>query len=274
VIAPDAHAAVVEALELNQLALFGAIAQRGGAEVQDDGEILWWVTGVEAAPFNGVLRATLPPSRTDDAIASVAATLDSRGAPWSWYIGPSSLPLDLAERLGGRGFRVLDTLPGMAAPLEGAGGGAAGAPHEAAPSLRFEQVREEPSLEAFGTLLGLAFDMPPAVVAPFLRMLDLAGQGTEPDITNFIALDEGKPVACGSLVEAAGVAGLYNIGVAPDRQGKGIGTAMTSALMAEARAAGARTAVLWSSAAGLRCYRSLGFEERCRLTLYARPAAG
>jgi len=264
VVAPDAHAAVVEALEANQWELSRAIAHRGGAEVQDDGEVLWWVTGVEAAAFNGVLRATVPPARADDAIGAVSATLDSRGAPWSWYVGPASLPLDLADRLGAQGFRVIDTLPGMAAPLEDVDQPAAPA------SLRFEQVREEPSLSAFGTLLGLAFDMPPAVVEPFLRMLDLAGRASLPEIRNYIALDDGEPVACGSLVLAAGVAGLYNIGVPPERQGQGFGTALTVALMAEARAAGVKTAVLWSSAAGQRCYRALGFAERCRLTLYAR----
>jgi hypothetical protein len=45
---------------------------------------------------------------------------------------------------------------------------------------------------------------------------------------------------------------------------------MTAALMAESRVSGAETAVLWSSAAGLRCYRALGFEERCRISLYTR----
>lgn len=262
-IAPDEHAAVVEALERNQWELFRSIALHGGAEVHDADGVLWWVTGVQAAPFNGVLRTTVPPERADGAIDTVSATLDSRGAPWSWYVGPASLPLDLAGRLRAKAFRVLDTLPGMAAPLHEAPDSSAHA-LPSAPALRFEQVREEPSLEAFGTLLGLAFDMPPAVVDPFLRMLD-AG-----DVRNFIALDDGEPVACASLVQAAGVAGLYNIGVLPDRQGEGIGTAVTAALMAEARAGGAETAVLWSSAAGLRCYRGLGFEERCRLTLYVR----
>ncbi|MDQ3742642.1 MAG: GNAT family N-acetyltransferase, partial [Actinomycetota bacterium] len=253
-IAPDAHAAVVAALEANQWELFRSIAVRGGAEVQDDAEVLWWVTGVRAAPFNGVLRATLAPERADAAIDEVAAVLDSRGSPWAWYVGPASLPLDLADRLRARGFRVLDTLPGMAAPLAGA--------EPPTPELRYEQVREEPSLEAFGTLLGLAFEMPPLVVEPFLRMLDVAGKAASPDIRNYIALDDGEPVACGTVVLAAGVAGFYNIGVLPDRQGQGIGTAMTAALIGEAAAAGAETAVLWSSAAGVRCYRALGFEER------------
>jgi GNAT superfamily N-acetyltransferase len=266
VIAPDAHAAVVAALEANQWELYRAIAERGGAEVQDDGEILWWVTGVRSAPFNGVLRATLAPARADDAIDAVSEVLQSRGSPWSWYLGPASQPLDLADRLQARGFRVLDTLPGMAADL----GRSPAGPASALGGLRFEQVREEPSLEAFGTLLGLAFAMPPVVVEPFLRMLDVAGRAETPEIRNFIALDEGEPVACGSLVLAAGVAGFYNVGVLPDRQGQGYGTAMTGALMAEAAATGYETAVLWSSAAGVRCYRALGFEERCRLTLYVR----
>jgi ribosomal protein S18 acetylase RimI-like enzyme len=256
-VAPDAHSAVVEALEANQWALFRAVADRGGAEWMDDGEVMWSVTGVPVPAFNGVLRMAVAPDRADRAIDDVSATLDSRGAPWAWYLGPATLPLDLPDRLLAKGFRRLEVLPGMAAPA-----------HDPSPDthLRFEEVREEPSLEAFGTLMGVAFEMPAAVVEPLLRLIGAATG----EMTNFVALDDGEPVACGSLVMAAGVAGLYNIGVPPDRQGQGIGTAMTAALMAEGAARGAETAVLWSSAAGMECYRRLGFEERCRLTLFAR----
>ena len=260
-IEPDAHSAVVGALEANQWTLFRAVADRGGAEWMEDGEVMWTVTGVPVPAFNGVLGTTVAPDRADAMIDQVAATLDSRDVPWSWYVGPATLPLDLPDRLRAKGFRELAVLPGMAAAI----GPPAAEPAAADGRFRFEEVREEPSLEAFGILLGVAFEMPPAVVEPFLRVLDVA-----PDLTNFIALEEGEPVACGSLVMAAGVAGLYNIGVPPDRQGEGIGKAMTGALMAEGAARGAATAVLWSSAAGLACYRGLGFEERCRLTLYAR----
>jgi ribosomal protein S18 acetylase RimI-like enzyme len=261
-IAPDAHAAVVEALEANQWALMRAVALRGGAELVENAEILWTVTGLPVPAFNAVLRTSLTPDRVDDAIDATAATIDSRGFPWSWYVGPASLPLDLGERLEGRGFVVTEQMPGMAAALDDTD-------PDPGP-LRFEQVREEPSLEAFGTLMGLAFEMPPNVVEPFLRLLDLAGSGDAPETRNFIALDDGEPIACGTLVLAAGVAGLYNIGVQPDRQRQGIGAAMTAALMAEGRASGAETAILWASAAGTGCYRGLGFEERCRLTIYER----
>jgi ribosomal protein S18 acetylase RimI-like enzyme len=67
---------------------------------------------------------------------------------------------------------------------------------------------------------------------------------------------------------AAGVAGIHNVGVPPEHQGRGIGRGMTAALMAEGSASGARTAVLTSTAAGLACYRGLGFEERCRVRLF------
>ena len=267
-IAPYSHAAVVEALEANQWALMRGAALRGGAEVVDDGEILWTVTGLPVAAFNAVLRTSVPPDRADDVIAATSATLDSRGFPWSWYVGPASLPLDLADRLDAKGFTPLAVMPGMAAPLDEVSTDPN--TESTAPTLRFEQVREEPSLEAFGTLLGLAFDMPPAVVDPLLRLLDVASSGDAPITRNFIALDDGEPVACGTLVLAAGVAGLYNIGVQPGRQRQGIGAAMTAALMAEGRATGAETGVLWASPAGTGCYRGLGFEERCRLTIYER----
>ncbi|HEX2087955.1 MAG TPA: GNAT family N-acetyltransferase [Solirubrobacteraceae bacterium] len=103
------------------------------------------------------------------------------------------------------------------------------------------------------------------VAAARLRLLDAAD-----GVRNFVAFDGGDPVACASLVLAAGVAGLYNVGVVPERRRQGVGAATTAALMAEGGARGAETAVLWSSAAGVRCYCRLGFEERCRLTLYAR----
>ena len=261
-VAPDAHSAVVGALEANQLELFRYVGERGGAEWMDDGGVTWTVTGVPVPAFNGVVRATVAPDRADAVVHDACATLDSRGVPWSWYVGPASLPLDLGDRLRATGFRELDVMPGMAAPID-----AAGSPAEA---LRYEEVREEPSMQAFATLMGVAFDMPPAVIEPFLGLIDVATGGDAPVMTNFVALDDGEPAACGSLVMAGGVAGLYNIGVPPDRQGRGIGTAMTAALMAEGAARGAATAVLWSSAAGMRCYRRLGFEERCRLTLFER----
>ncbi len=265
-VAPHSHAAVVEALEANQWEHFRLLAFHGGAEWQDDGEVVWTVTGVPVAALNGVLRTRLAPGRVGDALDAVTATLDSRGAPWSWYVGPASLPLELADHLSDRGFTVIDVLPGMAAPLDPS----VGDPPPAAAGLRFEEVREEPALEAFGTLLGVAFAMPPLVLDPMLRMLEAARRSDESGIRNFITFDGGEPVACGSLLLAEGVAGLYNIGVLPDRQGTGVGTAMTAALMGEARAAGAETGILWSSVAGLQCYRRLGFEERCRLTLYSR----
>jgi ribosomal protein S18 acetylase RimI-like enzyme len=262
-VAPDAHSAVVEALEANQWALFRTGADGGATEWMEDGEVMWSVSGIPVPSFNGVLRTTVAPDRADDTIDATTATLDSRGVPWSWSVGPASTPLDLGERLRAKGFRELDVLPGMAAAVDGSAPPGDG-------RLRFEEVREEPSLEAFATLMGVAFDMPPAIAEPFLRLVDIATTGESAPMTNFVALEDGEAVACGSLVMAAGVAGLYNIGVPPERQGQGIGTAMTAALMAEGAARGAETAVLWSSAAGLKCYRALGFEERCRLVLFGR----
>ena len=250
----------VSSIETNQWAVMRSLARSDRADVHDDDELLWVVTGVPAPPFNGVLRATLPPDRADAAIDAAVAELDRRAVPWSWVVGPASSPPDLAERLMARGFEQFEELTGMEARLDGDAPGIPG-------DLRFERVRDEPSLEAFTTLTSLAFGMPPAVAEPFLGVLDALSQDTL--LRQYVALRDGEPVACGSLAVEDGVAGIYNVGVPPERQRQGLGRAMTAALMAEGRAAGAETAVLWSTAAGERVYRALGFEARFPLRAFS-----
>ena len=199
----------VSPIEANQWAMMRSLAASDDAVVHEDDEVLWVATGVPAYPFNAVLRATLDAGTTDAAIDRAVAALDRRGVPWGWVVGPSSSPEDLEERLAARGFAPAEELTGMDAPIADVSADIAG-------GLRFERVRDEPSLEGFSTVANLAFGMPPAVAEPFLRLLgDLSGGAL---LQQFLALENGKPVACGSLAVAEGVAGLYNIAVAPDRQ--------------------------------------------------------
>ena len=67
-----------------------------------------------------------------------------------------------------------------------------------------------------------------------------------------------------SEVEAAGEAGIRMVAVAPDAQGRGVGTALVKALLARARADGRRGLVLLTSTSmttAQRLYRRLGFRR-------------
>jgi predicted N-acetyltransferase YhbS len=68
------------------------------------------------------------------------------------------------------------------------------------------------------------------------------------------------------------VAGLANISTVPEWRGRGIGGAVASAALLEARAMGIAVAALSSDDLGVGLYHRLGFRTVCRhLTYVGRP---
>jgi ribosomal protein S18 acetylase RimI-like enzyme len=87
---------------------------------------------------------------------------------------------------------------------------------------------------------------------------------------------DGQPAAWGLAVAERGYVGLYDLVVAPDLQGLGIGRRLVTTLLAWGRAAGASRAYLQvretnAVAAGL--YASLGFTQAYRYTHRVQAAA-
>lgn len=64
------------------------------------------------------------------------------------------------------------------------------------------------------------------------------------ELAHTVVSIDGEPAAVGSRVLAGGVAGLYNLGVAPRFRSRGLGAALTFHRVAEARAAGAEVVYL------------------------------
>ncbi len=89
------------------------------------------------------------------------------------------------------------------------------------------------------------------------------------------ALEDGGALAgCGVGVRDGGLAGLFDLAVAPAERGRGLGRRLVEALLGWAAGGGARTAylqVLATNAAAIRLYERLGFGEAYRYWYRARP---
>jgi len=85
---------------------------------------------------------------------------------------------------------------------------------------------------------------------------------TVPTFTVFVGYLAGEPVASSMLAttRSVGLAGIYSVATRPAQRGRGFGTALTAAALAEAAQQGYDTAVLEPSPSGAPMYRRMGFE--------------
>ena len=83
----------------------------------------------------------------------------------------------------------------------------------------------------------------------------------------------GRLLALGALVLLEGVGYVDNVATEPEARGRGYATAITSRIVAEARAGGAETVFLLAEPEGpIRLYERIGFREATRLASTLRPA--
>jgi GNAT superfamily N-acetyltransferase len=258
---------IADALERNQWEFIRGFAAVGGVEVVDDSHSLRVATGVPSPLFNPVLRATVAPEDVAGLVDEAREWYRVRRLPWSWYAGPASGPGNIAAELERRGFAKVSEPPGMAARLADLDALDRGA------AITVERVTDAAMVDAWFGVFAPAFELSRAAASAFRDLILAGGLDDDAPMRNYLAYAGGEPVATGSLVPAAGVGGIYNIATRANRRGRGIGRAITWALMREAAAIGYEVAILWSTVAGLPVYRRLGFEERVRVPTYLGPGS-
>jgi GNAT superfamily N-acetyltransferase len=245
-------------MEENLDAAVRLFATLPGAARMRVGEVEATLTTIPVGMFNAVVGPRFPADAIDEGIAEIAAAARGRGVPMSWHITPRSTPVNLGERLLSAGFRRGPDVPAMAARLDGL------APAPLPSGCAIAHVTPDDHEATIAAWIE-GFDMPDWLADPLRQLIAL----DDPDaIWHGIAYLDGAPVSAGSVLYAGGVAGLFNIATIPSARGQGIGGAVTTALMLDARERGYRTAVLQSSDVGLPVYRRLGFEQVCSIAMY------
>jgi len=104
------------------------------------------------------------------------------------------------------------------------------------------------------------FDLPPDLLAPFTHVL---GQFDPQHLVNALASLNGETVGCGSLLLTGDTGGVYNVATLEPARRRGIGYAVTAALVDAARDRGCTGSVLVATSLGDPVYRRLGFEPVC-----------
>ena len=231
----------------------------GPFETHDEGDVFWFVSGVANPVCNGVVDARFPRERTGRRVREVVEAVAARGLPFVWHVTSTSPVLD--EALADAGLLRVET-PGMHRPLDAADD--FGAPTPDGLDVMITGASEVD--EVIGVFCE-GFEFPPDQAAPFRFLFEQAEIDGLP-VRQVLARLDGDPVAVGTVIGSGDVAGLYNIATVERARRRGIGAAVTRALLTAGRDLGCTSAVLQATEMGLPVYRALGFETVCQTSRY------
>lgn len=267
ILASTADPTLATALEANFTQQYTYFRNAPQATVYDDDTITWVVSGIPIAEYNAVTRLNLPPGTPQDTldatITETIAAFRARRLPFTWWIGPTTRPIDLGIRLLALGLTPLGKGPGMAVDLD------AIPAHVPTPEgLTIAPVDDLAALEAWVWTAGAGYGEPEDVLQARLAVHASLGLAPGLPLRRYLARLDGQPVAMSAYFLAAGVAGIYEVATMPSARRQGIGAAITLAPLLAARELGYHVGVLESSPMGVSVYTNLGFRTCCSFDLY------
>jgi ribosomal protein S18 acetylase RimI-like enzyme len=246
-------AALLAMADRQSAEFFRSAADRPWARVRVDPDVIHGTTGIPLPVFNGATNARFEATTADERIEAVLEPFRRERIDMTWWVGPTSTPDDLVDRLVAHGLVVDERVPVMGRSLEGLVAGSL------RPGLEIELVVDGAGFHAATEVMKAGFGMPPDV-APEIeaRYADYA-IGPRAIQRVYLARQDGVAVATALGFVVDGVVGIYNVATRPEHRGRGAGSAVTAAALADAASHGAVAAILESSAMGRSLYERLGF---------------
>lgn len=251
---------VLADVSANWVAWLDATAEHApGGEFRWIGSIPAASVGVPNPLFNQAFVLQQP---SVDELRQATAWMVARNVPY-WVTTPATLADAVASLADDVGLRQADHgMPGMAlmSPTD----------LSTAPPADVEiiPVKEPGQLEAVAVAASDAFGAPLEAA----HMLAPASTLEDDRIRWFAGYVDGEPAACGQLLRTGDVAGVYTIAVRERYRRRGLGEAITRAVLAEGRDQGCKIGVLHASPMGEPVYKRMGFETVTRYHHFV-PAA-
>jgi len=251
--------------EANIYEFLASLAVGGDAEIITTPHLTYFSDSHILSPmFNAVTWSDIPPDDVDTTIRETIQYFVTRKRPMAmWWVGPSTKPADLGERLLANGFMAFHhEAPAMAADLH-----TLPQTIHTPPGCTIDIVRTSSDAQIWADTFSTIYDVPSFAGQAWHDAAVRFGFDNAP-FSLYLGRLDGRPVATGMLACSAGVAGLLGIGTMPDVRGRGIGTAITLQPCIDARARGYNTAVLFATEDGFPLYQKLGFREVGSISRY------
>lgn len=217
-------------------------------------------SGVAEADFNRMF-VFAPVKDAAGAIGRARGFFGALTLPWCLVAGP-----EVAAAMAGV-VAASGLLPGGTSPLMIRESATIAPPQ---PGFDIRPVGTKQEADVFARTMEAGFE----AARGLFRVLAAPGAWDAPEVTHYIGYDAGQPVATATLVAAAGLAGVYNVAVAPAHRRRGFGDALTRRAAGDGLARGCTASVLQPTRMGLPLYRRLGYRwagEYC--VWYAPPPA-
>ena len=233
-----------------------------GGVVQAEADLAWFVSGIPEPWFNGVVGAHslhAPERRVAAILAALTAltalaALTAHKLPFLWHSGSTTTPTDLGTLLHEHGLRQFADEPCMALDLQ-----AMTSPPASPAGFVMAPARDAESLTCW-TDVWMATVPEPTRQRCRAVYAQLGASPTAP-WRYYLGLLDGVPVATVKLFYAAGVVSVQHVMTLPAARRRGIGAALVSQALREARLRGYRLAVLAATPIGYELYRRLGFRK-------------
>ena len=255
---------LVIAIEENLSSWIPVFSVIGESRLNDPPGVNRSVSSIPIALFNSIMDARLEPEKVDTTIQCIKTDAEARKVPVLWWVGPSTRPLNLGRQLEEYGFIIDDEGPGMAVNLA-----SLNYSPPLAEGLDIHRVLDDVTIREWCATMAIGFEIPPEksefAADNWFKLISRVDTGTTQAFTAWL---HGKPVATSLLQLGAGVAGIYGVSTIPEARRKGIGAQVTLYPLLQAHSMGYEAGILQASEIGFPVYRSLGFQEYCRITSY------
>lgn len=255
---------LVEALEANTAAAYADMARNPQGDVYCGPDLTRFISGAQVHILNGVADARLREEGLDATLEEILGHFKSRAVPMTWWVGPSTRPEDLGERLEARGLSYDGETPGMAVDI-----GALGEEKAVIPALSVAPATSEGDLADWARVAARGYGMPEEVIPALSEIAMRHCMRDDPRWAYYLARLDGQPVATTSMFPFAGVAGIYCVATLPEARGRGIGAEITRIALQRAGKQGYRVGILQASGMGFPVYRRMGFATVLTFQLYS-----